>query len=138
MNQPAPSSTPSPGTRVQQPLLLDAATFRADPKRIASERQSRSLWGGALGAGLGALLGFTYNRRSPNQSAIVLSTTALGGALGVALGQFGKTTEEAYSDIFTSAAHSNDFVGHVKREMQYRENMAFVSGMLTGSPFYWW
>ncbi|MFM9890093.1 MAG: hypothetical protein ACKVOE_05535 [Rickettsiales bacterium] len=128
---------PLPANRVQSPVVLERNTLRADPKKVAGERQSRTVWGGLAGAGFGALIGLTLNRRNANGAGAIVAGTALGGALGVALGQFGKTTEESYSEILTNAADSKDFVGHVKREMKQREDMAFLEGAIIGFPYFW-
>lgn len=131
------ASMPQPTTRVQSPVVIDPRALRADPQKISSERQSRTLWGGLLGAGIGALLGYAVTRRNSSVTNTILAGTALGGALGVALGQFGKTREESYSEIFMNAAGSNDFVGHVKREMKHREDIAFLEGAIIGVPWIW-
>ena len=122
----------APLNQVQQPVVLDPAAFRANPETVKQQHHSRTFWDGTLFAIAGAALGLVASSRMPNRTAAILGGTALGGALGLTIAQFGKTKEEAYSQIFTDAAHSSDFVGHVKREMDRRESGEFVTGLLTG------
>ena len=136
---PPPLPPAVPSTQVQQPVahmgntvVLTPDAFRAKPAVIASEHTSNAITYGLVSALLGTMLGFSFSRGNASRQSIILTSTALCGALGVALGSFGKTREENYSEIFTQASRDPDFVGHVKREMGRRETSAFVSGALCG------
>lgn len=130
----AANTTPQPDQ-----LVLDTRQFAPNPAKVASDHNSNKLCFAFVGGITAAAISY-YSGRSKlstnNRLLTTVCSTALGAVGGGLIGGRIKTSEESRSEVLLKAAHSGNFAESIKKDMERRENNAFLLGAITGFPLW--